>query len=143
MILALLLAAAVAAACTALRHRLDRPERRESLHLGGRVRLTGMHNRGSAFGLLHLSRKCLAGVSLVVLVVSLPLCRRSRVGCGLLLGGGASNLCERLGDAGVFDYIQFPKAPGRMKRYVYNLADFAIFLGALLISLSRKTSFRH
>lgn len=143
MIVALVLAAAVAALCAALRHGLDRPERRESLHLGGRVRLTGMHNRGSAFGLLHLSRKCLAAISLVVLLLSLPLCRRSRVGCGLLLGGGASNLAERLGEAGVFDYVQFPRAPGRVKKYVFNLADFAIFLGALLISLGRKTTFRH
>ena len=45
------------------------------------------------------------------------------LGCAMLLGGGISNLYERLSGKGVFDYIQFPKAPGRLRKYVFNLAD--------------------
>ena len=129
MILTLILAAAVAFACAAVRHHLEHTEQKETHYLDGRVVRTALYNRGSAFGLLPLGRCALA-------VLSLPLWRRSRLGCALLLGGGASNLYERLSGRGVFDYIQFPKAPGRLKKYVFNLADFAIFLGTVCISLA-------
>ena len=35
----------------------------------------------------------------------------------------------------VYDYVRFPKAPGALKRYVFNLADFAIFAGAIALLL--------
>ena len=60
------------------------------------------------------------------------------MGAGLILGGGASNLYERLRHRRVLDYVQFPRAPWRLKRYVYNLADFAIFLGGVLLLLRRR-----
>ena len=65
-------------------------------------------------------------------------CLSILVGVGLILGGGVSNLTERLKTGKVYDYVQFPKAPGRLKQYVYNLADFAIFLGGMLLVLRRK-----
>ena len=136
MILTLILAAAVAFACAAVRHHLEHTEQKKTRYLNGRVVRTALYNRGSAFGLLPLGRCALAVVSAAVMVLSLPLWRRSRLGCALLLGGGSSNLYERLSGRGVFDYIQFPKAPGRLKKYVFNLADFAIFLGAVCISLA-------
>lgn len=135
MILTLILSAAVVFVCAAVRHHLEHAKQKEVHYLGGRVVRTALYNRGSAFGLLPLGRCALAAVSAAVMALSLPLWRCSRLGCALLLGGGASNLCERLSGRGVFDYIQFPKAPGRMKKYVFNLADFAIFLGALWIAL--------
>ena len=60
------------------------------------------------------------------------------LGTGLLLGGGLSNLWERLRHGRVLDYLRFPKAPGPLKKYAYNLADLAILLGAVLIVLRRK-----
>ena len=60
------------------------------------------------------------------------------VGAGLLLGGGLSNLWERLRHGRVLDYLRVPKAPGMLKRYTYNLADLAIFLGAALLVLRRR-----
>ena len=38
----------------------------------------------------------------------------------------------------VLDYLRFPKAPGPLKKYTYNLADLAIFLGAVLMVLRRR-----
>ena len=35
----------------------------------------------------------------------------------------------------MLDYLRFPAAPGKLKKYVYNLADLALFLGALLLAL--------
>ena len=60
------------------------------------------------------------------------------VSTGLVLGGGLSNLLERLRQGKVYDYVQFPKAPGRWSRYVYNLADFAIILGGIGFMFRKK-----
>ena len=59
----------------------------------------------------------------------------ARLGAGLALGGGLSNLYERLRGRGVLDYLRFPRLPGRVKRLVFNAADLAIFAGLLLMLL--------
>ena len=56
----------------------------------------------------------------------------------LVLGGGLSNLLERLRHGKVYDYLAFPKAPKPVNRYVYNLADIAILIGGLLWSGGKK-----
>lgn len=56
------------------------------------------------------------------------------LGAGLALGGGLSNLWERVRYGRVYDYVRFPKLP-RLWRYVWNLADFAIVLGGTLLAL--------
>lgn len=47
-------------------------------------------------------------------------------------------LWERLRHGRVFDYLQFPKAPGALRRYVYNLADLAILAGAVTLLLRKR-----
>ena len=54
-------------------------------------------------------------------------------GLGLVAGGGASNLFERLRHGGVLDYIRFPRLPGRLGKLVFNPADFGIFAGVLAV----------
>lgn len=133
----LLTAAAAAAACAVLRRVLCRPERRERDHWGGRVRLTALWNDGAAFG-LPIRRGPLLALSLGALA-ALILCRkRNPAAAGLALGGGLSNLWERLRHGRVYDYLRFPKAPGPLGRYVYNLADIALFLGAVGLLLGRR-----
>lgn len=124
-------------ACTAARWYLDRAGRRDAEYVKGRVRLRALWNRGAAFG-LPIRRKVLPAASLAALGMLCSQRRRSPAGVGLALGGGVSNLLERLRLGGVYDYIQFPRAPGRLKRYVFNLADFAILLGGLAMALRRK-----
>ena len=94
-------------------------------------------NRRGAFD-LPLGRKTLVVLSSLVLAAVWLYRHRSPVGVGLLLGGGLSNLWERLRQGVVFDYLRFPKAPGPLKRYVYNLADFAVFAGALALLLGKR-----
>ena len=48
-------------------------------------------------------------------------------------GGGLG----RLRRGRVFDYVQFPRAPGRGKRWVFNLADFSLFAGVLALLRGR------
>ena len=125
----LLIAGLTLAACTLARWYLERPGRKERSALGGKVRLTTLWNRGAAFG-LPLGRKVLMVLSVLVFWR----CRNS-LGAGLVLGGGISNLWERLRHGKVLDYLRFPALPGRLGKVVYNLADLALFLGALLLAL--------
>ena len=131
----LLIAILTLGACTAARWYLDRPGRRERSAFGGRVRLTALWNRGAAFG-LPLGREVLIVLSTLVLAATaLFWRRRNPFGAGLVLGGGISNLWERLRRGKVLDYLRFPAAPGKLGKYVYNLADLALFLGAVLLAL--------
>jgi len=55
-----------------------------------------------------------------------------------VLGGGLSNLWERVMHGGVYDYLQFPKAPEKLRRYVFNLADLAILFGVIAVALGGR-----
>lgn len=135
MTIMLLTAAATLMACTLARWYLERPGRKERSALGGKVRLTTLWNRGAAFG-LPLGRKVLMLLSVLVLAATALFWRcRNSLGAGLVLGGGISNLWERLRHGKVLDYLRFPAAPGKLGKVVYNLADLALFLGALLLVL--------
>lgn len=100
---------------------------------GGRIRLTALWNDGAAFS-LPLKRPLVSALSILILPLVWVFRRRSPIGAGLALGGGLSNLWERLKNRRVYDYVQFPKLP-KLGRYVWNLADFAILLGGVLLAL--------
>lgn len=131
--LTLLIAAAVLAACTGLRWFLNREGRKDRTFWGGRIRLTALWNDGAAFS-LPLKRTLVSALSILILPLVWVFRRRSPIGAGLALGGGLSNLWERLKNRRVYDYVQFPKLP-KLGRYVWNLADFVILLGGLLLAL--------
>ena len=52
------------------------------------------------------------------------------LGCGLILGGAAGNLLDRLTTGEVTDYVHFSFW------YVFNAADAAITVGVALLLLS-------
>ena len=126
--------------CTAARLYLDRhpaharSSRRDADCLGGRVRLKAVWNEGAAFG-LPIPRKALPLASAAALVLLWGGRKRCPLGAGLILGGGLSNFRERLTEGRVCDYLQFPRAPKPLDRYVFNLADLCIFAGGLLCLL--------
>ena len=131
------IAALTLGSCVAARWYLDRPGRREKEYAGDRVRLKALWNEGAAFS-LPIGRNVVAAASTVLLGVLWAKRKEHPVSTGLVLGGGLSNLLERLRQGKVYDYVQFPKAPGRWSRYVYNLADFAIMLGGVGLALKKK-----
>lgn len=135
--LTLCVAALIWGGCRLVRRALDRPDRPERTCAGGRVRLKTLWNRGAAFG-LPVKPRMLQVWSAAALALLWTLRKAHPVSVGLILGGGLSNLSERLRHGQVLDYLQFPKAPGRLKRYVYNLADLAIFLGGIGLLGKRK-----
>lgn len=126
----LLTAMTAFAACQAARRKLDVPERQESEHLDGCVKLTALRNEGAAFD-LPIPFKTVVGASAVGLGLLWTQRKRAPLAAGLILGGGLSNLLERVKHGAVYDYVQFPRAPKKLRDYVFNLADFSVFAGAV------------
>jgi len=123
-------------ACNAARWYLDREDRKDEELASGHVKLTKLWNEGAAFD-LKISRSVILSISGAVLGTLWMTRRRSPLGAGLALGGGFSNLAERLMQGKVYDYVRFPKAPGKLKKYVFNLADLAIFAGGIVWAFGR------
>lgn len=139
MILTGCIAGMVAALCTWTRRFLERENYETDALWQGRVQIKKHYNRGAGFGLPGLRGRGLIAASCAALLLFLAsgLHSRKPLATGLILGGGFSNLWERLCHGRVLDYICFPKAPGFLKRYLYNLADISIFLGVILSLLRR------
>lgn len=60
-----------------------------------------------------------------------------RTGLSFLLGGAYSNTCDRLRRNYVVDYVSFNVPVKRLRNIVFNIADFAIMAGSLLIIISQ------
>lgn len=109
----------------------------ESIPLvGDFLSLTHIKNDGGAFGLLGGSQALLLFGSAVAVGVVLwmllsgPSSRGTVYGCGLILGGAAGNLLDRLTSGEVTDYVHFSFW------YIFNAADAAITVGVGLLLLS-------
>lgn len=102
----------------------------------GLLDLTYIENDGGAFGLLGgRGAILLAGSAAAVLFVlytllSRPPTRLVAASCGLVLGGAAGNLLDRLTQGAVTDYVHFSFW------YIFNAADAAIVLGVALLLLA-------
>jgi signal peptidase II len=98
--------------------------------------LTHIKNDGGAFGILGGSQAVLlagsavaVGVVLWMLLSGTP-STATTIGCGLILGGAAGNLLDRLSTGEVTDYVHFSFW------YIFNAADAAITVGVVLLLLS-------
>ena len=102
----------------------------------GLLSLTHIKNDGGAFGILGGSQLVLLAGSAVAVGVVLwmllsgPTSGATTYGCGLILGGAAGNLLDRLTAGEVTDYVHFSFW------YIFNAADAAITVGVGLLLLS-------
>jgi signal peptidase II len=110
----------------------------------GVLSLTHTTNSGGAFGLGRSAPWIFAGATIVVSGVIVmasrrPMERATAIALGLILGGALGNLADRALNGPdlrgeVTDFIDFQVWP------VFNLADTAIVVGALVLALA---SFAH
>jgi signal peptidase II len=115
-------------------------ERGEEVELVLGVALVHARNSGVAFSLLSGGGTLLVVLPLLALVALIAfLVTQSRrplvwLPAGLMLGGAAGNLIDRVRDGAVTDFIDLPFWPA------FNLADSAITVGvvALIWVLERK-----
>ena len=102
----------------------------------GFLSITYIRNAGGAFGMLGGSQVLLligSAVAVGVVLWMLIAGQRSRLAtlaCGLILGGAAGNLLDRLTTGEVTDYVHFSFW------YVFNAADAAITIGVATLLLS-------
>ncbi len=110
----------------------------------GFVTLTKHHNSGSAGNCFQGKKDLLIAISSAILggVCVLLAMIKKRQGKGylklaysLILGGGLSNLYDRLTLGYVVDYFRFSKMPRPIRKLVFNFADLAVFLGGFLALL--------
>ena len=105
----------------------------------GILHLTYIKNDGGAFGILGgqgsilLLGSAVAVAFVLWMLLEGPPARLMTLGCGLILGGAAGNLLDRLTAGEVTDYVDLRVWP------VFNAADAAIVLGvaALLLATLR------
>jgi signal peptidase II len=116
--------------------------------LGGFITLHLYRNPGAAFGIGPSYTVIYALIEAAVLVAIVRLSRRLRswpwaIAFGLLLGGAAGNLADRLFRSPgplrgfVIDWIKLPYFPP-----TFNLADSAITIGAAVILLASARGWR-
>lgn len=141
-----LMAAAVFAIDLLLKNHIEMTKvmHEEKPLLRGKLILRRYHNKGA---FLNLGEKKSAlmralSVGLTAAAFVLFVCTLTskgngllKAGLSLLLGGAFSNTYDRLYRKYVVDYFSFHTGIGAFDRVVFNLADFAIMVGALCAAL--------
>ena len=107
----------------------------------GILSLTHVKNPGAAYGVLGDRGSVVLLVASILALAVLAWVLRwfltsftSRVGSGLVFGGAASNLVDRLFAGAVTDYLEL------RLWWVFNLADAAILVGAVALVFSFLSS---
>ena len=110
--------------------------------LGGRLLLHKHHNKGAVLNVGERRRGLVSVLSVVLTLGATALflmtftCRGSRlmkIGLALLLGGAYSNTYDRLVRKYVVDYFSFPVKNQKIRNIIFNISDFCIMIGALLM----------
>jgi signal peptidase II len=109
------------------------------------LRLTHIENAGGAFGILDgrggllLLGSVIAVVFVLWMLLQGPPDPVTTLGCGLILGGAAGNLLDRLTEGVVTDYLDLEFWP--LEAWpVFNAADAAIVFGVLVLLLAALRS---
>lgn len=120
-------------------------EEKDEPVLGGVLVLRKHHNRGAFLNFGQGRRRAVAAVSVLftvlltaVFVMSLTGRGSSllRTGLSLLLGGAFSNTYDRLKRRYVVDYFSLGFGGKRLKNVIFNIGDFCIMIGAMLMALA-------
>jgi signal peptidase II len=97
------------------------------------IKFVNVRNSGIAFGMFSGGGALLVVFAIAALTALLIFFARHRdrplvwLPTGLLIGGAAGNLIDRVRESGVTDFIDFPAWPA------FNVADIAITFGVLTL----------
>lgn len=109
-----------------------------------KIRLRKYHNHGACLNFMEKRKKLLHGISVIfTLLISLVFIftffhkgnHILKLGLSLLLGGAFSNTYDRLSRDYVVDYFSFCSPFPRLNQIVFNISDFCILIGTLLVVL--------
>jgi len=120
--------------------RIEKEERKEICN--GKIIVRKYYNKGAALNFMEKSpnvlRTVCGGMILMLGIIWYLLLRNKKnpavlLGISMILGGGASNLYDRITKGHVVDYFSFRTPWERVNRVVFNISDMFIFLGSILI----------
>lgn len=145
MLATVLSAGTVLAAETAVRRRINRAPQSNYPHMLTRhIQIRRAFNRGLVGSRLEdhpalvktaqtASALVAVGAAVLVQVPELRIPVWGRIGAGLLLGGAVANTTERWLRGHVTDYLYLKDSPvPLLRKRIWNIADAAIFNGAVL-----------
>lgn len=113
----------------------------------GRLLLRKYHNRGAFLDMGEKRQRAVAFLSLcltlfMTVMFLLTFTFRGnallKAGLALLLGGAYSNTYDRMVRKYVVDYVSFPVKNRKLRGVVFNISDFCIIIGALLMTLGES-----
>ncbi len=138
------IAVVIFAADFCIKNKIEKDENLPRTMWKGRLLIEKYHNYGAAFNLGEKKQKLVAVLSVLLTMVVLVLLIISfgnkgnhllKIGLALLLGGAFSNTYDRLKRKYVVDYVSFPVKWKRFSRIVFNISDFCIIIGALMLCI--------
>lgn len=112
---------------------------------GDKILLRKIHNAGMACNIgeknPELVKKGTFSLWTLLFACYLRLLRKpgknaAKLGGALALGGGLSNLTDRMTKGYVTDYFSLNVKWERLRRLVFNISDFCILIGTILTSIS-------
>lgn len=110
--------------------------------LGGRITVIKHHNKGAVLNFMEKNpewviRASFGAMGLLAAVMIQIFTSRGKhllkLGTAMMAGGGLSNLFDRIKRGYVVDY--FTINTGRLKQVIFNISDFMIFTGGLLLAV--------
>lgn len=113
----------------------------------GKIVVRKSHNNGAALNFMEkrpnlVKRACGTVLSVLGIIWFLALRKKDNpgimLGLSLLMGGGASNLYDRITRGYVVDYFSFHTPWKCINRVVFNLSDMCVFIGGILFVMSGK-----
>lgn len=113
--------------------------------LGEHLILRKLHNTGAMMGLgakyPRLVQICSVAAAIVILAVQFLLAEKpgyvkEKIGLSLIAGGAISNTADRVCRKYVVDYVAFGSRNKKISRITYNIGDFAVFAGGILLVFS-------
>ena len=111
--------------------------------------LEKLHNDGAAMGIMRNHKRILNGITIGTILYFLfymPVALKDGVksvclGMSMIIGGALCNGYERVKNGKVTDYIRFPKISGTVGHIVFNLSDFFIMIGGVIIIIGEIKKF--
>lgn len=113
-------------------------------HFHDRLIIEKYYNKGAALNFLakkpgllkflHTALMLAVGIYYYFLLKT-PGQKLGKTGVALLAGGGLSNLFDRYKKGHVVDYFRINAGPTWLRRIIFNISDFCIFIGMLLAAL--------
>ena len=111
------------------------------------IKIRKYHNPGAFLNLMQHKKKLLHMISIgftliIALVFMVTLFHKGnrvlKLGLALLLGGAFSNTYDRLSRNYVVDYFSFCTPWKKFNQIVFNISDFCILIGTLLVVLKTE-----